>query len=171
MANIFSEQKLIDNNDIAFIKYTGILDTDINGSVLIDASNLANSLNANGQIMVSNTHPLPVYDIHVKKVWGDASLAGGYIRLHWDGDADTTTENIIIVGSEGYFNYDMETLGYHAVIPNNNANTTGDILISAADVAANDTYTLFVLVGKNGQHYSQGQHVDPAAFNSGNYGI
>lgn len=159
MANIIREQRLIDSNKRALIKYVIVSDgTNEANTVLVDASNLALALNANGYIMSSNTHPKSNYRTTVRKIKA-YSRTGGSFRLKWHGDANS---EIITFGS-GSVDFTFENDG--AVISNPEANATGDILISTANLVAGDTTTIFIDLRKDSLDYDAGQTADPYAFN------
>jgi hypothetical protein len=167
MANIFTEQKIIDSNKRALIKYTIISDaTTGNNSnvILLNASYLANALNANGYIMTSNTHPKSNYRLSIKRIFG-AVHSNGYFRLKWN----SASNNDIVILPQGYFDYNFESMGDGAVIPppTNEANVTGSILYGTHGVSVNDTLTLFLDIRKDGRDYDSGQTADPTAFNRG----
>lgn len=160
MANLIREQRLIDSNKRALIKYVIISDgTNEANTTLVDASNLAFALNANGYIMSSNTHPKSNYRTTVKKIKA-YSRTGGSFRLKWEGDANS---EIVVFGS-GSVDFTFENDG--AVITNPEANATGDILISTANLVAGDVTTIFVDLRKNSEDYDAGQTADPYAFNA-----
>lgn len=166
MANKITEHRIIDTTKRSFIKYTGILDTDMANTVLVDVSSLAFSLNANGYIMQSNTHPKSSYSVTVKRVFGDVNV-DGLLLLKWHGDSNT---EFIVVGP-GTMDIDLDKDGINAMIPNNEANTNGDILISTVGVtgsSSNNSFTIFLDIRKNNIDYDAGQTADPAAFNRGN---
>lgn len=162
MPNVIREQRLIDSNKRALIKYVILSDgTNEANTTLVDASNLAFALNANGYIMQSNTHPKSNYRTTVRKIKA-YTRTGGSFRLKWQGDANS---EIITFGS-GSVDFTFENDG--AVIPNPEANATGDILISTANLAAGDTTTIFVDLRKESLDYDAGQTADPYAFNAVN---
>lgn len=159
MANTIREQRLIDSNKRALIKYIILSDGSQEANTrLVDASNLALALNANGFIMSSNTHPKSNYRTTVKKIktYGRTS---GSVRLKWEGDANS---EIIVFGS-GSVDFTFENDG--AVITNPEANATGDILVSTANLAFGDAITIFIDLKKNSEDYDAGQTADPYAFN------
>lgn len=159
MANVIREQRLIDSNKRALIKYVILSDgTQEANTRLVDASNLAFALNANGYIMTSNTHPKSNYRTTVRKIKAYSRTTGSF-RLKWEGDANS---EIITFGS-GSVDFTFENDG--AVIPNPEANATGDILISTANVVFGDTVTIFVDLRKDSLDYDTGQTADPYAFN------
>lgn len=160
MANVIKEQKIVDTNKRALIKYVATLDTAAANTLLVDASGLKFALNANGYIMQSNTHPKSVYRTTVKRIFGNAK-ANGYIKLTWDG---ANTEDIVAI-TDGSFDYFFDPMGDGAVISNPDANTTGDILISVVSPSATDAITLFVDLRKDSRDYDAGQTADPVAFN------
>jgi hypothetical protein len=160
MANVIKEQKIVDTNKRALIKYVATLDTAVANTVLVDVSQLKYALNANSFIMQSNTHPKSVYRTTVKRIFGNAK-ANGYIKLTWDG---ANTEDIIAI-TDGNFDYFFDSMGDATVIPNPDANTTGDILISVVSPSATDAITLFIDLRKDSRDYDAGQTADPVAFN------
>ena len=161
MANKLIEQKIVDNNKRSLIKYVFLCDgTAEANTLLVDASNLRFSLNANGYIMQSNTHPKASYRTTIKRVFG-TSKSSGYVKLQWGGDANSE----ILTVSSPTFDYSFENMGDGAVISNPEANATGDILFSTVAAAANDCFTLFVDLRKNSEDYDSGQTADPYAFN------
>jgi hypothetical protein len=159
MANTIREQKLIDSNKRALIKYIILSDgTQEANTRLVDASNLAFALNANGFIMSSNTHPKSNYRTTVKKIKA-YGRTGGSIRLKWEGDANS---EVIVFGS-GSVDFTFENDG--AVITNPEANATGDILVSTANLVLGDAMTIFIDLKKDSRDYDAGQTADPYAFN------
>lgn len=163
MANIIKEQKIIDNNKRALLKYVFIyVDTAQANTVLIDASMLANALNANGKIMSSNTHPKSTYRTKIKRIFGQAK-SSGYVKLQWHGDSNSE----IVTFNTGNFDYQFESMGDGATILNPEANASGDILFSTSGAASGDAFTLFVDLRKYSEDYDAGQTADPIAFNRG----
>ena len=159
MANLIREQRLIDSNKRALIKYVILSDgTQESNTRLLDASTLAFALNTNGYIMSSNTDPKTNYRTTVRKIKA-YSRTGGSIRLKWEGDANS---EIITFGS-GSVDFTFENDG--AVIPNPEANATGDILVSTANLAFGDAVTIFLDLKKDSLDYDAGQTADPYAFN------
>lgn len=163
MANIITEQKIIDNNKRALVKYVfQYVDTaSVANTVLLDASMLSGALNTNGYIMSSNTNPKSTYRTKIKRVFGMAKLTNS-ARLQWQGDSNST----IVTFNTGSFDYNFENLGDNAVIANPEANATGDILLSGT-MASGDIFTLFVDLRKDSEDYNAGQFNDPVAFNQG----
>lgn len=168
MAYFWTEQRLIDNNKRALIKYTLQGDNTATANVLLmDASSLRFALNANGYIMQSNTHPKSIYKTTVKRIFGQMSNTAGYSRLQWHLNGSNT--DIVTIGS-GSFDYDFSSMGDGAVIPNANlTSSTGDILYSATGHTAAHGLTLFLDLRKDGTDFDSGQTADPAAFNKGNW--
>lgn len=167
MAYVWTEQKLIDSNKRALIKYTLQGDnTSTANSLLMDASMLRFSLNANGYIMQSNTHPKSTYKTTVKRVFGQMSNTAGYSRLQWHINGANT--DIVTIGP-GSFDYDFTSMGDGAVIPiTDSANASGDILYTGVGHAAAYGLTLFLDLRKDSTDYDAGQTADPFAFNKGN---
>ena len=158
-AILIREQRLIDSNKRALIKYVILSDGTAEANTrLVDASTLALALNANGYIMTSNTHPKSNYKTTVRKIKAYSKTSGSF-RLKWEGDANS---EIITFGS-GSVDFTFENDG--AVIPNPEANATGDILISTANIAFGDAVTLFIDLRKDSEDYDAGQTADPYAFN------
>jgi hypothetical protein len=163
MANYIKEQRLIDNNKRALLKYVFIGDgTQEANTTLVDVSTLANALNTSGQIMTSNTNPKPKYTTTIKRIWGRYT-GDGYIKLQWQG---ATNSEITVFGS-GTVNIDFESRADVAVISNPEAETNGDILISTVGVKTANVFTLFVDLRKDSADYDAGQTRDPVAFNRG----
>ena len=160
MANIIKEQKIVDTNKRALMKYVATLDTAVANNLLVDVSQLRFALNANGYIMQSNTDPKTVYRSTIKRIFGSAK-ANGYIKLTWNG---SNTEDIIVI-TDGNFEYFFDAMPDGAVITNPDANTSGDILISVVSPSATDALTLFIDLRKDSRDYDAGQTADPAAFN------
>lgn len=162
MANVIKEQKIIDNNKRALIKYVATFDSAASNAALLDASNLRFALNANGYIMSSNVHPKTNYRTTVKRLYGNLK-ANGYVRLQWAGDSNSD----IVILTDGRFEYSFDSQGDAAVISNPEANATGDILISVVSPSSTDAMTLFIDLRKDSRDYDAGQTADPVAFNRG----
>lgn len=159
MANTIREQRLIDSNKRALIKYVVLSDgTQESNTRLLDASNLSFALNANGYIMSSNTDPKSNYRTTVRKIKAYSKTSGS-VRLKWEGDANS---EIITFGSASV---DLNFENDGAIIWNPEANATGDILISTLGLTAGDTFTIFLDLKKNSEDYDAGQTADPYAFN------
>lgn len=162
MANVIRGQRIIDSNKRALIKYVIVSDgTQQSNTVLVDVSTLQFALNANGYIMSSNTHPKSNYRTTIKRINGQVVSANAKIKLQWHGDANS---EIVTMGG-GSFDFDFQSMGDGAIIPNPEANTSGDILISTASLSAGDLATIFIDMKKDGQDYDSGQTADPYAFN------
>lgn len=164
MANLIREQKLVDTNKRALLKYVFISDgtADAN-SVLVDVSTLGFALNANGQIMQSGTDPKSSYRNTITRIFS-VGRGNGSLKLQWHGDANSE----IIVIPSGSVDLTFEGLG-GGVISNPEANSSGDILISTSNVSTGEHFTLLIDLKKDARDYDAGQTADPAAFNSGNY--
>ena len=166
MANLIREQKLVDTNKRALIKYVFISDgSAAANAVLLDASTLKNALNANGYIMTSNVNKKTNYRTTVKRVFGNATATGpgSYYKLQWQGDSNSE----IITFSTTPFDYDFASMGDGAVISNPEANATGNILLTTTNIGTGNTFTLFVDLRKDSRDYDAGQTADPVAFNRG----
>jgi hypothetical protein len=162
MANIIKEQKIVDNNKRAFIKYVATLDTAAANTLLLDVSQLNFALNANGYIMQSNTHPKSSYKTTIKRIHGNAKI-NGYIKLVWQG---TNTEDIVII-TNGRFDYGSDFMGDTGVISNPDTTSNGDILMTVVSPSSTDAITLFIELRKDSNDYDAGQTADPVAFNRG----
>jgi hypothetical protein len=162
MANEFTQQRIIDSNKRALIKYVGTIDSAGANTILLDVSTLRFSLNTNGQIMTGNTNTKSNYRTTIKRIFGYAK-ANAYLRLQWAGDSNST---IITIGT-GNFDYNFESMGDGAVINNPEANATGDILVTVVTPSTADTVTMFLDLRKDGRDFDSGQTADPAAFNRG----
>lgn len=164
MALTVKEQRIIDSNKRALIKYTINSDGTAQGNTtLIDVSNLAYSLNTNGQIMTANTDPRSSYRVAIKRIFGyGANVSSGMITLRWN---DASNTEIISVGS-GNFDINFEISGDSALIPNpfTRANSSGDILYTSS-LNSGAALTLFVDLKKDGSDYDQGQSRMPSDFN------
>ena len=157
MANSIAEQKLIDSNKRALIKYVILSDgSQESNTRLVDASSLAFALNATG--VISQTDPKSNYRTTIKKIKAYSKTTGS-IRLKWQGDANS---DIITFGSASV---DLNFENDGAVISNPEANATGDILISTLGMSAGDAVTIFLDLKKNSEDYDAGQTADPYAFN------
>lgn len=159
MANTIREQRIIDSNKRTLIKYVILSDgTQESNTRLLDASNLAFALNANGFIMSSNVHPKSNYRTTIRKIKAYSKTAGS-VRLKWEGDSNS---EIITFGSASV---DLNFENDGAVLANPEANATGDILISTANMVFGDAITIFFDLKKNSEDYDAGQTADPYAFN------
>lgn len=169
MANLIREHRIVDTNRRSLIKYVCISDgTQFSNNTLVDVSTLAYALNANGYIMSSNTDPRTTYRTNISRIKGSTTVgpnSTGYLKLQWHGDSNSE----IIVVSNDTFDYSGEAWGGvgGGTFPNPESNSSGDILISTYGMKANDSFTLFVEVRKDGKDYDQGQTADPVAFNRG----
>jgi hypothetical protein len=158
---LIKEQRLIDSNKRALIKYIILGNgTQNSNTVLVDVSTLALALNANGQIMASNTHPKSLYRTTIKRCAGTLS-SNGNIKIQWHGDANG---EVVFVGS-GSFDYDFQSMGDGAVITNPEANSSGDILITTSSLVAGEGATIILDLRKDSRDYDAGQTADPYAFN------
>ena len=163
MANVVREQKLIDSTRKALVKYVVLSDgTATANTRLLDASGLAYSLNANGQILgVGTDIKSDGYVLTINRIFGYSKLAG-YVSLKWEGDANS---EIVTFGGNGQFDFNFAEGGTAGSISNPEANATGDILYTTVAPTNGDTFTLFVELKKDGGSYDQGQTADPTAFN------
>ena len=162
MANVIREQKIVDTNKRALIKYVATLDSAIANTLLVDASQLRFALNTNGKIMASNTNIKSTYRTTIKRIFGTAK-ANAYIKLTWQG---SNTADIVTI-TNGTFDYDFQSMGDGATIANSDAASNGNILITVVTPSSADALTLFVDLRKDPRDYDQGQTADPIAFNKG----
>lgn len=159
MANVIRTQTLIDSTKRALVKCVVVSDgTQIANSVIIDAATLSRSLNASG--IISTTDRRENYRTSVKRIYGSVS-GDAYAKLQWDGDNNPEFATV-----SGNFEYNFDVAG-GGLIVNNNANTTGNILLSTGGVNANTAMTIFIDLVKNNEDYDAGQSLDPVAFNQG----
>ena len=164
MANTIKEHRLIDSTKRTLAKYILISDGNQNANtLLLDVSNLRFALNANGQIMQSNTHPKSKYNTTIKRISGNLASANGKVYLQWQGDSNS---EIIVTGAGG-FDFDFQSMGDGAVFSNPEANSSGDILITTFGLVAGDAATILVDLKKDNNDYDAGQTADPYAFNRG----
>jgi len=162
MANVIKEQKIIDNNKRALIKYVATLDTATANTMLVDASQLRFALNTNSQVMAANANIRSTYRTTIKRIFGTAK-ANAYFKILWQG---ANTADIITINS-GSFDYDFQSMGDGATISNPDTAANGDILLSVITPSGADMLTLFVDLRKDGRDYDSGQTADPVAFNRG----
>lgn len=164
MANLIRQQNIIDSNKRALVKYVVISDgTQEANTVLLDAGSLAYSLNANNQILGTGTDRKSNYRTTIKRINGQMRSNAALVKIKFNGDANS---EIVVFGS-GSFDYDFQSMGDGATISNPEANTTGNVLISTTGLGANEGFTLFLDLRKDGRDYDSGQTADPVAFNRG----
>lgn len=174
MANIFTEQRLVDTQDKAVIKLTGRFDSSTQDqNVRVDVSTLAYALNANSYIMTSNTHPKALYRTFVTAIMYDVNIANGYLAIQWQGaEGDPTGNTDMYVLHSGQHSLLVDDTRYTSTIPNptvatDSANTNGDIIFRTVGAAANDSYSVVLVLKKDARDYDKGQTADPTAFNRG----
>lgn len=166
MANIVQEQKLVDSNKHAVIKYVGTVDTNVGNVSLMVAANLNFALTSNSVSLLTlgdSANAKSNYRTTIKRIWGQGQLKSkGYITLSWGSVSNT---NIVTFG-DGSFNYDFNSEGLTSAIgvPSTSV-SNGNILITTTGVAVGDAFTLFIDLKKDSRDYSAGQHRDPLAFN------
>lgn len=164
MANRIGQQRLADTTKRALTKVVLVSDgSNEANTVLIDVSTLRFALNTNGQIMTSNTNPKAKYNTTVKRITGNMKSANGSLRLQWHGDANS---EIIAVGN-GRFDFNFDQMVDGGTIPNPEANSSGDILITTTGLASGDVATILIEQRKDNIDYDAGQTADPYAFNRG----
>lgn len=163
MANLITEQRIIDNNKRSLIKYVATLDTAVANNLLVNVSTLRFALNANSQISSTpDTDQKNLYRTTVKRIFGTAK-ANAYMKLTWQG---ANTADIVTIG-DGNFDYDFQSMGDGAVIANPDAISNGDILLTVVTPSSADMMTLFIDLRKDSRDYDAGQTADPVAFNIG----
>lgn len=174
MANIFTEQRLVDTQDKAVIKLTGRFDGNTqDNNVRVDVSTLAYALNANGYIMTSNTDPKALYRTFVTSIMYDVNIANGYLAIQWQGsEGDNTANTDMYVLHSGQHSLLVDDTRYASVIDNptaiaDPANTNGDIIFTTVGADANDSYSVILVLKKDARDYDKGQSADPVAFNRG----
>jgi hypothetical protein len=161
MANVLKGHRIIDSNKRTLIKYVFLSDgTAVANATLVDASSLQFALNTSGLIMSSNVNPRSTYNTTIKRIFGSAK-ANSYVALQWEGASNTE----IVTFGNGTFDYDFQSMGDGAIIPNNETNPTGDILFTINGNKMNDSFTLFIDLKKDNNDYDAGQTADPYAFN------
>jgi hypothetical protein len=144
------------------IKYVIVSDgSQSSNTLLINVSTLTFALNANGYIMQSGVHPKTKYNTTIKRINGQVAAANAKIKLQWQGAANSE----IVTFGAGSFDYDFQSMGDGATIPNPETSSNGHILISTANLGAGELVTIFIDLKKNGEDYDQGQTADPYAFN------
>lgn len=162
MANVIREQKLIDNQKRALIKYVATLDTAVANVMIVDASQLRFALNTSNQVMASNTNIKNNYRTTIKRIYGQAK-ANAYFKVLWQG---SNTADIITINT-GNFEYSFDSMGDGATISNPDSASNGNILLTVVTPSSADTLTLFVDLRKDARDYDSGQTADPVAFNQG----
>jgi hypothetical protein len=166
MANVITEQKVIDNHNRALLKYVIRFDGSATANVLlVNASQLTYAMNTNNKIMSSNTNPKSTYRTTIRRIFGQGQFASGFSTvLKWQSDSNT---DIVTIGN-GQFDYNFDPNGLTASIGAPTvANTTGNILISnVGSVASSDAVTIFIDLKKDNRDYDNGQTADPKAFNN-----
>ena len=162
MANLIREQRIIDNNKRALIKYVMTLDSAVANTVLVNPSTLNLSLNTNGYIMTSNTDPKSLYRTTIKRIFGNVK-ANAYIKLQWQGASNS---EIVTMGT-GSYDYSFEAMGDGATISNPETSSNGQILMTVVTPSSADAATIFIDLRKDSRDYDAGQTADPVAFNRG----
>jgi len=164
MANLITEQKIVDTTKRAVIKYTIVSDGNNEANTrLIDVSGLAYSLNTNGYIMTGNTDTKDNYRTTIKRIFSSLSTSDAHIRLQWEGDANG---DIVTIGS-GTTDCDFGISHDGVTISNPETNPTGDILITTKGFDTNTVATIIIDLKKDNRDYDAGQTADPVAFNRG----
>lgn len=162
MANLIKEQRIIDNNKRALLKYVFIADGSGQeaNTILVNPQMLAYAMNTSNKIMTGNTNPKSSYRTTIKRVFGQAK-SNGYFRLQWQ----NSTNSEILTVTTGNFDYDFQSMGDGAVISNPENLANSRILVSTSGIVNNDVMTLFIDLRKNSEDFDSGQTADPKAFN------
>lgn len=164
MANKIIEERLVDSNKRALLKYVYISDgTAEANTLLIDTSSLAFALNANtpNTIMTGNVNAKSAYRVGVKRLYGSARVANT-VSLAWK--SGSNTEFITI--QSGTFDYSFAGAGTGGGIINNPmaASANGDVLLNVRSPVVGDSFTVFLELVKNPADYDQGQTASPLTF-------
>lgn len=164
MANIIKQEKIIDTQKRALLKYVIITDGTTNeaNTILLNAASLNYALNVNNQLLGAGTDKKSVYRTAIKRIFGNLKI-GGNIRLQWQNDGNSE----IVVLTSGRVDLQFEPMGDGATIATTGTNPTGNVLITTAGVTTNDAGTLFIDIRKDNRDYDAGQSADPVAFNKG----
>jgi len=157
VANSNTVQKLVDSNKRAVIKMSGIFDGSgqETGVIKVVASSLAFALNANSQIMSSNTHPRSIYNLAVNKINYNVGSAGGHVKLAFD-NSTGLDGTIAVLRGAGF----LDEEGVVIVNPNSSPNSNGDIVLTTLGMVANDSYTIILDLRKAADSYDRGQTAD-----------
>jgi hypothetical protein len=157
VANSNAVAKLVDTQQRAVIKMTGIFDGtgQETGVIKVDASSLAFAMNANNMIMSSNTHPRSIYRLAIKKIVYNIGSASGHVKLFYDNSAGLDGTIIAVRGSGV-----VDEEGIVITNPNDSPNSNGDIVLTTLGFAANDSYTILLDIKKDPQSYSRGGEID-----------
>lgn len=156
MANVTTEQRLIDMQTRTIIKLTGTIDGasgQITPNVAVDVSTLAYASNANGMVMVSNTHPKQSYRTTIKKIIAD--VTGGYVILAYQ---QNSANNTIWTLGPGFREIDLDRISIGPLTnPESNTQlTSGDIVLSTQGFGANGAYTILMEIKKDARDYISG---------------
>lgn len=161
MPTSITRQTLVDTNRHSVIKVVGVGGGDANASLIV-AANLAYAINATGAISTSN--PKRLNRIAIKRIWGHGQMGvANSVSLRWGGNSNTS----IVTFGAGQFDYNFDSGSTQGTIEiPDQANCTGDIVFTST-IGANESWTLFIDLKKDGRDYDQGQVADPLAFNRG----
>jgi hypothetical protein len=131
MADAVTSQTMVDNNTTAIILLTNV--SDGTGESLVTKVNVANlAVNAQGQACTG----VSVQKIHT-------ACHAMEFRLFWD----ATTDVIFFASApNNQFTFDFSNFG--GLQNTSGAGKTGNILLSTADQAAGDTYTIVLEMTK-----------------------
>lgn len=162
MANKIIEERLVDSNKRALLKYVYISDgTAEANTLLIDTSSLAFSMNTNNKIMSGNVDAKAAYRVGVKPLYGSARVANT-VSLAWRSGANTE----FITIQSGTFDYSFAGAGTGGGIITNPmaASANGDVLLNVRSPVVGDSFTVFLELVKNPADYDQGQTASPLTF-------
>jgi hypothetical protein len=171
MAIANSTQILVDTNKRLVIKRIGVIDSDESRAVMLDATSLSGTLNANGALWQSgNTLPagFGANCLTVTRLNYSVDAEVGHVQIKWQGDTAANDKTIFAIGVGSG---DTNPMGNFPSITNNATNPTGNIVIQTVGTTANAAYTLIMELHKNSTYYDIGVYRDPAAFNFGQYAL
>jgi hypothetical protein len=135
---------------------------------MIDVSTLAFALNANSQVMSSNTHPRGSYSVDVQRIYG-FNRSNNYISIMFEGQGSLGNSEIAVIPS-GNFDIGGDThmsIGPYSLKNPQPETSNGDILFNVVMPNEHDTFTIFIDCKKDNNDYDAGQTADPVAFNRG----
>lgn len=161
MPTTLTRQTLVDTNRHSVIKVVGFGGGDANASLIV-AANLSYAINATGAI--STLNPKRLNRIAIKRIWGHGQMgSANSVSLRWGGNSNSA----IVTFGAGSFDYGFDSGSTQGTIEiPDQANCTGDIVFTST-IGANEAWTLFIDLKKDGRDYDQGQKADPITFNRG----
>lgn len=171
MANIFSNQTLLDASKRTVIKLTGMFDGTTGqetANVKIVGSQLRGALavDANNAVLVSQGGVARTsYSYSVKRLIYDINIPNGYLLIQYTGS--TAPGTIAVAHGE----FDLNQVDNLGSILNNATVPTGNIEFTTSGAGANNSYTVMLEIIKDGKDFDFGQIERPADFNFGSYGV